>query len=51
MGLKPTTAAPESAEVFEIHWVPLADAHQWAIDGTINDAKTALGLMRAMHRV
>jgi hypothetical protein len=37
--------------VFEVHWVPLADAHQWVVDGTINDAKTALGLIRAMHRI
>jgi 8-oxo-dGTP pyrophosphatase MutT (NUDIX family) len=50
-GLSPTASAPESAEVFEVHWVPLADAHQWVVDGTINDAKTALGLIRAMHRI
>ena len=50
-GLAEAPSAPESAEVFEVHWVPLAQAHQWAIEGTINDAKTALGLMRALHRV
>jgi ADP-ribose pyrophosphatase len=49
-GLKPTPAAPESAEVFEIHWVPLTEAHRWVLDGTINDAKTALGITRALHR-
>ncbi len=50
-GLQEAPAAPESAEVFEVHWVPLAEAHQWAVEGTINDAKTALGLMRAVHRI
>jgi ADP-ribose pyrophosphatase len=50
-GLAVAPSAPESAEVFEVHWVPLADAHQWVIDGTINDAKTAVGLVRALHRV
>jgi 8-oxo-dGTP pyrophosphatase MutT (NUDIX family) len=44
-------SAPESAEVFEVHWLPLTEAHQWVVDGTINDAKTALGIVRAMHRV
>jgi len=44
-------SAPESAEVFEVHWVPIAEAHQWVIDGKINDAKTAVGLIRALHRV
>ena len=50
-GLSVAPSAPESAEVFEVHWVPLAEAHQWTIEGTINDAKTALGILRAMHRV
>jgi 8-oxo-dGTP pyrophosphatase MutT (NUDIX family) len=50
-GLRPATSAPESAEVFEVHWVPLNEAHQWVIEGTINDAKTALGIARAMARV
>jgi 8-oxo-dGTP pyrophosphatase MutT (NUDIX family) len=50
-GLSPATSAPESAEVFEIHWVPLTQAHQWILDGTIADAKTAIGIVRAMHRI
>jgi 8-oxo-dGTP pyrophosphatase MutT (NUDIX family) len=44
------TAAPlahERSEVIEIHWVPLEQACRWALDGTIADAKTALGLLRA----
>jgi ADP-ribose pyrophosphatase len=50
-GLSPATSAPESAEVFEIHWVPIAEAHQWILDGTIGDAKTAMGIMRALPRI
>ena len=50
-GLRATQSAPESAEIFEVHWVPIAEAHQWVIDGKINDAKTALGLIRALHHV
>ena len=50
-GLSVAPSAPEAAEVFEVHWVPLTEAHQWVVDGTINDAKTALGIVRAMHRV
>jgi ADP-ribose pyrophosphatase len=50
-GLSVAPSAPESAEVFEIHWMPLAEAHQWVVDGIINDAKTAVGIVRAMARV
>src|SRR5688572_13705313 len=50
-GLSPATSAPESAEVFEVHWVPVEEAHRWVVDGTINDAKTAVGIIRALQRV
>ena len=50
-GLAPAPSAPESAEVFEVHWVALDEAHRWVINGIINDAKTALGIVRALHRV
>lgn len=50
-GLSPATAAPESAEVFEVHWVPVPQAFEWVLDGTINDAKTALGIVRGMNRI
>ena len=46
-GLTPAQLAQEHAEVIEIHWVPFAQACAWAIDGTIADCKTALGLLRA----
>jgi ADP-ribose pyrophosphatase len=48
-GLTHTEAAPESAEVFEAHWVPLEEALRWSVDGVINDAKTALGILRASY--
>jgi ADP-ribose pyrophosphatase len=41
------TAAHESAEVIEVHWVALAQAQRWALDGTIRDGKTVVGLVRA----
>jgi len=46
-GITPARAAQESAEVIEVHWVPFTEACGWAIDGTIADCKTALGLLRA----
>jgi ADP-ribose pyrophosphatase len=45
--LTPAAAAHEHSEVIEVHWVPFAQACAWAQDGTIRDAKTALGLLRA----
>jgi ADP-ribose pyrophosphatase len=47
--LQPAQAALEAAEVLEIHWLPLQQAFEWAMDGTINDAKTVIGLTRALH--
>jgi len=46
-GITPARVAHERAEVIEIHWLPLAQACAWALDGTITDCKTALGLLRA----
>jgi len=45
--LVPAATAHEAAEVIEVHWVPLWQARDWALDGTIRDGKTALGLLRA----
>lgn len=45
--LTPREAAHESAEVIEVHWVPFDEAYRWAMDGTIGDAKTIIGLARA----
>jgi ADP-ribose pyrophosphatase len=43
----PATIAHEPSEVIEVHWVPFAQAQRWALDGTIRDGKTAVGLLRA----
>ncbi|HEY0767619.1 MAG TPA: NUDIX hydrolase [Steroidobacteraceae bacterium] len=48
-GIGPAAVAHEGAEVIEVHWVPIDAACAWALDGTIMDAKTALGLLRARH--
>ena len=50
-GLTPATAAHEHAEVIQVRWVALAEACGWALDGTIADCKTALGLLRAAEYV
>jgi ADP-ribose pyrophosphatase len=46
-GIAPASAAHERAEVIEVHWVPFEEACVWAMDGTIADCKTALGVLRA----
>jgi 8-oxo-dGTP pyrophosphatase MutT (NUDIX family) len=48
-GLTPARAAPESGEVFEVHWVAIEAAYRQMLEGTINDAKTAMGLARALQ--
>ncbi len=49
-GLEPVGAAPEDAEVFEVQWLALEEAFEWAMDGRIIDAKTVVGLTRARFR-
>ena len=49
--LSPTTAAPEPQEVFEVAWVPLADAVARALGGEISDAKSVVAILRAADRV
>jgi ADP-ribose pyrophosphatase len=39
--------AHEAAELIEVHWLDLEEACTRALDGHINDGKTALGLLRA----
>ena len=43
----PARVAHERSEVIEVHWLPFGQACDWALDGTIADCKTALGLLRA----
>mgnify|MGYP001818298735 FL=1 len=38
-------ARPQSHELIEIHWLPLAKAVEQVRSGTIHDAKTMLGLL------
>lgn len=47
--LTPAATAHEQAEVIEVHWIPFAQAYEWAVSGEIRDGKTALGLVRARH--
>jgi 8-oxo-dGTP pyrophosphatase MutT (NUDIX family) len=49
-----TSSAPpahERAEVIEIHWLPLEQVCAWALDGTLADAKSAMGVLRARAAV
>jgi ADP-ribose pyrophosphatase len=45
--LRPATRAPEAAEVFEVHWLPLHEAVARVHSGEFEDGKTCLGLLRA----
>jgi 8-oxo-dGTP pyrophosphatase MutT (NUDIX family) len=47
--LEPAAVAHEHAEVIEVHWVPFAEAYEWAVSGKIRDGKTAIGIVRAQH--
>ncbi|MBV8740462.1 MAG: NUDIX hydrolase [Sinobacteraceae bacterium] len=47
--LRPATSAHEHAEVIEVHWVTLEEAFRWSLDGTIRDAKSVIGLLRAVN--
>lgn len=45
--LAPVASAAEAHEVFEVHWLPWAEALRRAQSGEIEDAKTLAGLLRA----
>ncbi len=49
--LQPARSAHEQAEVIEVHWVTLEEAVRWSLDGTIRDAKSVIGLLRAFNYV
>ncbi|MBT8136371.1 MAG: NUDIX hydrolase [Gammaproteobacteria bacterium] len=44
-------ANTDADEVIEVHWVDYAEALSWALDGTIRDAKSVIGLLRAQKYV
>ena len=46
-GLTHTATARESEEVLEVHWLAFSEACAMARDGTIVDAKSVIGLLRA----
>jgi len=48
-GLRTAKIAHEAAELIEIHWIPLAEACQRALDGELVDGKTVVGLLRAQE--
>jgi ADP-ribose diphosphatase len=48
-GLGAASQAHERAEVIEVHWVAFEQACAWALDGTIADCKTVIGLLRARN--
>src|SRR5579863_698039 len=50
-GIVPAATAHERAEVIEIHWLPFDTVCEWALDGTITDAKTVIGLLRARFAI
>jgi ADP-ribose pyrophosphatase len=49
--LRTAKMALEAAELIEVHWVPINEACQRALDGELVDGKTALGLLRAQARL
>ncbi len=49
--LTPAPTATEEHELIEVHWVPLPEALARAAAGDINDAKTVVGLFRAVGRL
>jgi len=46
-GLQLMPAQPEVHEIFEIHWLPFAEALAWARSGKMTDAKSIIALFRA----
>ncbi len=49
--LKATDAQAEPGEIFELRWLPLATAARDALDGAIEDAKSAIALLRAASQL
>ena len=50
-GLTIGTSDPDADEELELLWLGLDEAIGRVLNGEINDGKTALGLMRARHRL
>jgi len=50
-GLSEVGNHPDEDELFELHWLPLPRALAMAQNGEISDAKTIIGIFRAVVRV
>jgi 8-oxo-dGTP pyrophosphatase MutT (NUDIX family) len=50
-GLRVAAAKPEEHEVLEIHWKPIAEVLQMAQSGEVRDAKSLVGIFRAVARI
>ena len=50
-GLSTVASAHESEEVIKIHWLPMQEACEWAINGKLTDAKTIIGLLKAQQYI
>ncbi|MHB8766217.1 MAG: NUDIX hydrolase [Deferrisomatales bacterium] len=49
--LTPVPTRHGAHELIEVHWVPFADALEWARSGELRDAKTVIALFRAAARL
>ena len=49
--LQQATQQPEEYEIFERHWLAFDEALDWAKSGKISDAKTVIGLFRALDKI
>jgi ADP-ribose pyrophosphatase len=45
--LQSVSMSHEAGELIEVHWIDMKEACSRALDGDINDGKTAVGLLRA----
>jgi 8-oxo-dGTP pyrophosphatase MutT (NUDIX family) len=50
-GLSAARSQLEDSEVLEVHWVSFTQACEMALSGELRDAKTAIGVLRAAHRL
>jgi 8-oxo-dGTP pyrophosphatase MutT (NUDIX family) len=50
-GLSAARSQLEDSEVLEVHWVSFRQACDMALSGELRDAKTAIGVLRAAHRL
>ena len=45
--LSPTEPDIAPDEVLQVHWMPLAEAYQWAMSGVISDAKSVIAILKS----